>query len=94
MANCFPWFEAEVALVRPRVLLVMRKPAAKHFFARYVGIRIKKLSDVCDRRYDTQINGHSVAAWAIPHASPLAQGEARDEAYARVGDEVATYLAA
>jgi hypothetical protein len=70
----------------------MGRPAAKHFFPRYLGISVKKLGDVCDRRYDATIDDHTVAAWAIPHASPLAQGRARDEVYERVGTEVGDYL--
>lgn len=93
VANCAQWFEAEVALVRPRVLLVMGKPAAKHFFKRYLGERISSLGEVVGKRYAVEIAGHHLSACAIQHASPLAQGAARTMTYERVGREIQELLA-
>lgn len=92
VANCAEWFEAEVALVRPRVLLVMGKPAAKHFFPRYLGRCIANLREVAGDRYEVEIANHTLYAYAIQHASPRAQGPERTATYERVGREIRDLL--
>jgi len=70
----------------------MGKPAAKHFFKRYVEKRITNLGEVVGDRYGVEIAGHRFYAYAIQHASPLAQGPERTATYQRVGQEIRELL--
>jgi len=92
VANCAPWFEAEVALVQPRVLLVMGLPAAKHFFRRYLDMRVGRLGEIAGQRFNVEVGIHHLIAYAIQHPSPLAQSPERTAVYKRVGTEIQQLL--
>ncbi len=70
----------------------MGLPAAKQFFPRYAGLKVRRLSEVLGRRFDLEIAGRDVAVFAITHPSPLARGPGRAELYEHVGSEIAALL--
>jgi len=85
IAACRPWWEAEVALVEPRVLCCLGATAAQAVFGR--SFRVTR-----DRgTFVTLASG--VEATATLHPSAALRAENRDEVYAGIVDDLRTVVA-
>lgn len=93
--NCSPFLDEEIALLRPRVVILMGRHSTQAFFRRYLGQTVGKLADVAGGPHDAVVSGVSLSAFAVPHPSPLvANKAARESLYRRVATDVAALLAA
>ena len=63
VANCAPWLEQELALVKPDVLILVGQLAIERFLGKV------KLADVVGRGFERGIGGSSVAVIPLPHPS-------------------------
>ncbi|MBJ7258921.1 MAG: uracil-DNA glycosylase family protein [Chthoniobacterales bacterium] len=63
IANCRPWIEREIALLRPRVVIPVGKLAIAQF------VEADKLSDVIGRRIPVELAGWGFDLLALPHPS-------------------------
>lgn len=93
VATCAEWLEMEIAVLRPKVVILLGRLAVAHFFERYLGQRAQRLSDVAGGPYRACVAGVDLQIFAVHHPSPLASGRGRDELYAEVGDRIAALLA-
>jgi uracil-DNA glycosylase len=92
VATCAKWLETEIAMLRPRVVILFGRLAVAHFFERYLGRRVRRLGDVAGGPYRVRVAGVDLQVFAVQHPSPLAAGRGRDELYAEVGGRVAELL--
>lgn len=81
------------SLLRPRVVLVMGRPADQSFLPRYLGVSFKLLQEVAGTRFEAEVRQHRFVVYAIQHPSPLAPGPERTKTYAKVAPELAVLLA-
>jgi uracil-DNA glycosylase family 4 len=89
--NCLPWLEVELAIVRPRVILLLGAFAARHFL-NWRGI-------VWSRQWgypeEVTIDGHLATAFAVYHpAYRRRKPDLVDSVYASVAAEIERLLAA
>jgi len=63
LANCAPWLEQELALVRPRVLIPVGQLAIERFLGKV------RLAAVVGRRFTRRIGGRDVTVIPLPHPS-------------------------
>jgi uracil-DNA glycosylase len=63
VANCAPWLEQELALVRPDVLIPVGQLAIERFLGK------AKLGELVGRRFRRVISGCPVAVIPLPHPS-------------------------
>jgi uracil-DNA glycosylase len=63
IANCRPWLNREIALLRPKLVVPVGKLAIGQF------IEADKLSDVIGRRIQLEREGVKFALIALPHPS-------------------------
>jgi uracil-DNA glycosylase family 4 len=84
-ANCASWLEEEIALVQPRVIVLLGLHAARTFYKRFMGKPVRRLPDVVGGPHAVQVGDHPILVYVVPHPSPTAARTARDETY----DEVA-----
>jgi uracil-DNA glycosylase family 4 len=87
-ANCMPWLVEEITLVRPQVVVLLGLHATGSFFERFMGRTVRRLGDVAGGPYATQVGGHPIVVYAVPHPSPLASRPERNALY----EEVATSI--
>jgi DNA polymerase len=93
--NCSPFLDEEIALLKPRVVILMGRHSTQAFFRRYLGQTVVKLADVAGGRHDAIASGVSLSAFAVPHPSPLVPMKAeRQTLYRRVATDVAALLSA
>jgi uracil-DNA glycosylase len=63
VANCAPWLEQELALVRPDVLIPVGQLAIERFLGK------ARLEDLIGHRFRRRIAGHTVKVIPLPHPS-------------------------
>lgn len=73
IAECWRWFEEEVAIVEPQAVVLLGHPAARHFLNRYAGKRIggskPSLEALARRSYASVVGGRTLPAVAVYHPS-------------------------
>jgi len=89
-ANCASWLEAELRLVRPRLLIPVGRLAIEHFLPRL------PLEELIGREHRVEYAGESVVAIPLPHPSGASswihQGN-HGELLSRALDQIGTRLA-
>jgi uracil-DNA glycosylase family 4 len=93
VATCAERLEKEIAVLCPKVVILLGRLAVVHFFERYLARRVRRLTDVVGGPYRACVAGVDVSVFAVHHPSPCASGKRRDDAYACVGDSIAALLA-
>lgn len=88
IANCAPWFIEELRLVAPRVVILMGLLATKGFFRQFLGVRVRRISEVLERRYDVTLADREVAVFSILHPSPLATHPDKQGIYQRTAGAI------
>jgi uracil-DNA glycosylase len=63
IARCGRWLDAEIALLRPRLLIPVGKLAISQF------VDVNRLTEVVGKQLRIERNGHSMDAIALPHPS-------------------------
>jgi uracil-DNA glycosylase len=63
VANCAPWLEQELALVKPAVLIPVGQMAIERFLGK------ARLEEVIGRRFHRVIDGRAVTVIPLPHPS-------------------------
>ena len=63
IAQCKPWLEAELEIMRPALILPIGKLAISQF------IEVDKLVDVIGQSFKKEIGGHAVEIIPLPHPS-------------------------
>lgn len=83
IASCWSWFEREVELVEPSIVILLGFSAAHAFLNRYACMNIRPnkstLADVVGRAFDVEVRACPVTAVAIYHPS-AAWGALHDRA--------------
>lgn len=93
IANCLPWLETEIELVRPRVVVLLGTHAVRAFFERYLGRSVERLRDVVGGPYRTRVGDVDLQAFVVPHPSGAGPAKPRQRAYDAVGPAIAAALA-
>ncbi len=65
IANCSRWIEAEIGLLKPRLLI----PVGKLAMARFM--KVNKLVDIVGKTHQIEINGLTTDVIPLPHPSGL-----------------------
>jgi uracil-DNA glycosylase family 4 len=82
------WFERELVIIRPAVVVALGKEPALEFSRRYLGRDYSKLRDVPVEPMDTDIDGLSLQFVAVHHPSGAYQHPSSVERY----EQVARYI--
>jgi len=90
-----PWLEAELLLVRPRVVVLLGKAAGLTFLARYSGMRATSLREVAGTPHPAVISDLEVTAFVVHHPSGAFQfpGES-GPLYERTAAQIRSFLGA
>lgn len=86
------WFEREVRILRPRVIVALGKDPAIAFAGRYLCLRVKNLSDLPIDPAETRVAGVDVSFLAVHHPSGAFQHPPSVERYAQAGRHIREIL--
>jgi uracil-DNA glycosylase len=83
IADCRPWIERELAIIQPRVVVLLGGLPASAFLEHYAGVSVGRLGEVAGRAFDVSVEGLSFAACPIYHPSGAWQFPGKAPAAAR-----------
>ena len=90
--NCADWLKQELLLVRPKVVLLLGKVAAKDFLERYAGIGVWDMDRIWGERYECAVDGFHVSALPIRHFAYRFDREATERTRLTAQDLMRTLL--
>lgn len=87
------WFEAEVTILRPDVVIALGRHAADEFARRYQNRRVKRLADLEIEPSSAEVGGVRVNFIAVHHPSGAFQHPSSKDRYAQAISHVQELLA-
>jgi uracil-DNA glycosylase family 4 len=69
--NCHSWFTKEIQVVRPKVLLLLGKVAAKTFFYLYNNEKISSFDSLLQKEFKMNIGGIKLSVFVLPHPASM-----------------------
>ncbi len=88
IARNWMWFEREIRLVRPLIVVALGQQAASSLLSRFAERSIKRLIDVVATPIHCIVYGHEVQLIAVHHPSGAFQHPASHEVYERAGKAI------
>lgn len=73
--NCMPWFQKELSVIEPKVILLLGAPATKSFFGSVIGKKIKKLRDLYLKQHPFSTTTKTISIFVLPHPSSMVKGK-------------------
>jgi uracil-DNA glycosylase family 4 len=90
--NCAPWLREELAVVQPKVVILLGRLAASDFLDRYARGKDRRPGLAWARPEVCQVGGRRVVAIAIPHPSYRFAPRQRNHSYARASKRIRALL--
>ena len=87
------WLQREIEIIGPKAVVCLGKQPALDILRRYCGVELRKLSDATNKRWEIDVAGHVVAAFAVYHPSGAFQFPQQSaRAWEFAGDELRQIL--